>query len=337
MNLEIDPPNGVSGFPIGVAADELVRAARRLGRVRIESPGSAEPFDPMKVMMSHPQLDIVFHCEDGATLTFLEIWTPDPGPQEFTVTWRGIDVFRTPALELLERIRALGYQIDETEPNHPAVPALPLGFTREAGHEVPLAADGEPLFMQAVGVGGPGYYDDGSLPEIDRAAIAPKPLRYHFELDPPYGVTGFRFGIPEAEVIRTATSLGHVRVHDPGMAEDDIYPLVDLVRYPFSATFACADGRTLTELQLRTPYPVRNDDRITVEFRGIDVFGLPADDVAERIESMGHTIGESVPEGVYFPDLRLSLSRVPAHNVPDRARTGGFPAHFQMLHLSGKP
>lgn len=338
MRFELDPPNGITGFPIGMTAADLIRAARKLGRVKVESPGSTEPFDVMKVHLLHPQFDVIFSCEDGATLAYAELWAPEPGPEEFTVTWRGLDVFQTPALELLERIRALGHQIDETEaPYHYTVPALPLGFTREAGHEVPLAQDGEPLYLQAVGVGGPGYYDR-QLPEIDPATILPEPLRYRFDIDPPHGVTGFRFGMPEAEVIRAAAPLGHVRVHDPGMGEPDIYPMVDLVRPSFSATFACEDGCSLTALQLRTPYPVTNGDQITVEFRGIDVFGSPAREVAERIEALGYTIGESVPEGVYFPELSLSLGRVPQYDNPDRALADdGFPPHFQSVYLSPAP
>ncbi|RLL66094.1 hypothetical protein D7M15_03395 [Streptomyces sp. Z26] len=39
------------------------------------------------------------------------------------------------------------------------VPHLSLGLTREAGHEVPLGADGEPLCFQAVLVGPTDYYD----------------------------------------------------------------------------------------------------------------------------------------------------------------------------------
>lgn len=62
----------------------------------------------MKVTVLHPQLGIVFHCDDGATAAFIELWAPGAGPDEITVTWRGLDVFRTPAPELLERIRALG-------------------------------------------------------------------------------------------------------------------------------------------------------------------------------------------------------------------------------------
>lgn len=335
MDIEVDPPRGISGFPIGMGTGELVRAARRLGRVRVESPGSAEPFDAMRVLVLHPQFEIVFGCEDGATLTFVELWAPEPGPEEVAVTWRGVDVFRTPALELLDRIRGFGYRIDETEaPYHYTVPELPLGFTREAGHEVPVAQDGQPLYMQAVGVGGAGYYDE-PLPDASRATTAPEPLAYRFDVEPPHGVGDFRFGMPEAEVIRAAARLGHVRVHDPGMAGSEIHSLVVLVRRPFGATFACQDGRALTALQLRTPYPVVTDDRIAVEFRGIDVFGPPAREVAERIEALGYTVGESVPEGVHFPELSLSLGRVPEYDNPRRALADdGFPAQFQSMYLS---
>jgi hypothetical protein len=75
------------------------------------------------------------------------------------VTFRGIDVFTTPALELLSQIEAMGHEIIRHEPLHPVVPKLSLGFTRDAGHEVPLDTDGQPLYFQAVLVAPEGYYD----------------------------------------------------------------------------------------------------------------------------------------------------------------------------------
>ncbi|MFE1785690.1 hypothetical protein ACFW9F_24740 [Streptomyces sp. NPDC059506] len=51
---------------------------------------------------------------------------------------------------------------DET--HYAYVHGLSLGFTRVAGHEVPLDTDGEPLYFQAVLTGPADYYDQ-SLPK----------------------------------------------------------------------------------------------------------------------------------------------------------------------------
>lgn len=112
----------------------------------------------MKILLSHEQFETVFHCEDGATLTAVEMWMPSPGPEEITVAFRGIDVFRTPAREVLRHVQDMGYEIDERDPFHPKVPHLTLGFTRDAGDEVPVDSDELPLYAQAVLVGPEDYY-----------------------------------------------------------------------------------------------------------------------------------------------------------------------------------
>ncbi|MEU5545756.1 hypothetical protein AB0G85_25675 [Streptomyces sioyaensis] len=158
MDFELDPPNGITGFPLGTRADAVQTAAAELGQVRVQDEGSAHEFHYMKVTALHPQFEIVFHLEDGKTLTSAEMWIPRPGPEEITVRFRGIDVFRTPARQLLEQLEGMGLTVlDETL--YAYVPHLSLGFTRVAGHEVPLDTDGEPLYFQAVLTGPTHYYD----------------------------------------------------------------------------------------------------------------------------------------------------------------------------------
>jgi hypothetical protein len=72
MDIELDPSHGITGFPLGMPADDLKTAAA-------------------------------------------EVWIPRPGPEDITVRFRGIDVFRTPARELLGRLAAMGLTVlDET-------------------------------------------------------------------------------------------------------------------------------------------------------------------------------------------------------------------------------
>ncbi|MFD8588032.1 hypothetical protein ACFV1B_00485 [Streptomyces sp. NPDC059637] len=159
MDIELDPPNGITGFPLGMSAQDVKAAAAQLGEVRVKNEDAPDFFHPMKVLTLHDQFEIVFTLRDGKALTSAEVWIPRPGAEEITVRFRGIDVFRTPALQLVEQLEAMGLTVLHDEPSYWTVPRLSLGFTRVAGHEVPLDTDGEPLYFQAVLTASTDYYD----------------------------------------------------------------------------------------------------------------------------------------------------------------------------------
>ncbi|WP_280691701.1 hypothetical protein [Kitasatospora sp. GAS204B] len=159
MDIDLDPPHGITGFPLGMPAAALKEAAARLGRVKVSDEGSAARFKSMKVLALHPQFEIVFHLEDGMTLGAAEVWIPRPGPERITVRFRGIDVFRTPARQFVQLLADLDLPLVHDEPGYWLVPKLSLGLTRVAGHEVELDTDDEPLYFQAVLTGSTGYYD----------------------------------------------------------------------------------------------------------------------------------------------------------------------------------
>lgn len=155
-NFELDPPNGITGFPLGTPADAVRAAAAELGEVSEVRDQDDEGADRLeKILAEHPQFEIVFHIEDGKTLTAVEVWFPRPGPEEVTVRFRGIDVFRTPARELVKRLEGMGLTVLDD-----AVPQLSLGFTHDADDDIPEDADGEPLYFKAVLTGPADYYDD---------------------------------------------------------------------------------------------------------------------------------------------------------------------------------
>ncbi|MFE1785691.1 hypothetical protein ACFW9F_24745 [Streptomyces sp. NPDC059506] len=81
MEIELDPPNGITGFPLGMPAEELKAEAGRLGRIKVSDEGSSARFRYMKVLALHEQFEIVFHLEDGRTLASAEVWTPAPAPR----------------------------------------------------------------------------------------------------------------------------------------------------------------------------------------------------------------------------------------------------------------
>ncbi|WP_282203854.1 hypothetical protein [Kitasatospora fiedleri] len=158
MDIDLEPARGITGFPLGMAAEDLKTAAAALGRVKVKDEGLAGRFAYMKVTALHEQFEIVFHLEDGRTLTAAEVWAPRPGPERITVRLGGTDVFAVPARQLLDELRAAGHTVvDRTQ--HAYVTDLPLGLTRTAGHDVPLDTDGQPLHFQAALVASPGYYD----------------------------------------------------------------------------------------------------------------------------------------------------------------------------------
>lgn len=78
-------------------------------------------------------------------------------------------------------------------------------------------------------MGGAGHYDE-PLPDVSRATAAPEPLAYRFDIEPPHGVSDFRFGMPEAEVIPAAVPLGTCVSTIRGWPGPS---LVVLVRRPF--------------------------------------------------------------------------------------------------------
>lgn len=159
----IDPPRGLDGFPFGMPMQELIAATTPLGHVRIEDPGQNRPDLYTKLFLIRPSFTAIFACEDGYTLTAVELWAPESagggGQDRIAVHVQGIDVFATPALEVLDRLTARGYTLDDTDPDYPKFPQLALGFTRTRGHEVPKAPDARPEFFQAVLTALPGYYD----------------------------------------------------------------------------------------------------------------------------------------------------------------------------------
>lgn len=141
MHIELDPPNGITGFPFGMPVDQLKEAAAAFGRISVGNEGPPTKWDHMQIYTQLDQFDVIFHSEDGKTLTSVDIARPYEDDADVTVTWRGIDVFRTPAIELMEQIEAAGYQINRRERSHPLVPNLSLGLNWNPRDDIPFDGD----------------------------------------------------------------------------------------------------------------------------------------------------------------------------------------------------
>ncbi|MFC4607104.1 hypothetical protein ACFO9E_04615 [Streptomyces maoxianensis] len=98
--------------------------------------------------------------EDGQQVTAIELWWPGEGKETSTrVLLDGDDVFRTPAEDILERARARGWRVDDSQAESPVIPGVSLGFTRQTSQEVPRGSEGLPIYFTSVLVGGEDYYD----------------------------------------------------------------------------------------------------------------------------------------------------------------------------------
>ncbi|MFF9090358.1 hypothetical protein ACF1BE_28945 [Streptomyces sp. NPDC014991] len=68
-------------------------------------------------------------------------------------------MFRTPAAELFRRAAARGWTVDASHPEHPVIPGVSLAFTRQTSQQVPRDAEGLPLSVTSVLVGGKDHYE----------------------------------------------------------------------------------------------------------------------------------------------------------------------------------
>lgn len=164
MHIDLDPPNGITGFPFGMPVDEVKEAAAALGQVRVINEGPPSGWKFMKVDTVLPQFAITFHIEDGKTLTSVEIWRPFDGPEQISVTWRGTDVFQTPATEVLAQLETAGYEIEDRENFHPKIKDLTLGFSRNPRDDIPFDGDEDdddamPMYFSSVLAAPTKYYE----------------------------------------------------------------------------------------------------------------------------------------------------------------------------------
>ncbi|MEY9858675.1 hypothetical protein ABH935_004290 [Catenulispora sp. GAS73] len=166
MHIELDPPNGITGFRFGMPVEELKEAAAALGDISVSNEGPPTKVRFMQIYTQLPDFDIMFASEDGKTLTSLDIARPYEDDADVTVTWRGIDVFRTPARELMQQIEAAGHPINHRERWNPLVPGLSFGLNWNPRDDIPFDADIDeddtamPVYLRGVLVAPTTYYDE---------------------------------------------------------------------------------------------------------------------------------------------------------------------------------
>ncbi|MBE8478120.1 hypothetical protein [Streptomyces justiciae] len=148
MEIILDPPNGVLPVRMGMPFEEAVQAASSWGEVRVVGPLEHNP--TVKIQAMGDGFDVIVILRDQETVNAVDVSAPEEEESDVRVLWRGNDVFRTPARELLKIFSAAGYEIDDSRPEEPVVRDLTIVFSRETSQEVPVdPEDGLPLYFTA--------------------------------------------------------------------------------------------------------------------------------------------------------------------------------------------
>ncbi|MEU6510041.1 hypothetical protein [Streptomyces sp. NPDC046942] len=155
VDLVLDPPRGVAPLRLGMTLDEAIAAVPGWGEPRVLGRRSSA-----QASWSLDGVGVQALLEGGPAVTAIELWWPGEGRTSTTrVLLDGDDVFGTPAERLLCRAAARGWTVDTSRPEYPVIPGVSLGFTRQTSQEVPRDAEGLPVHVTSVLVGGEDYYD----------------------------------------------------------------------------------------------------------------------------------------------------------------------------------
>ena len=102
---------------------------------------------------------IFAYCDEAGQIDAIEFGTPGFGtPAEDEIVYHDIDVFRSPASDVVEAILQLGEHLEEKETASSFVaPNVVLALWRDGGPEGP---DGRPLYFEAALIARPGYDKD---------------------------------------------------------------------------------------------------------------------------------------------------------------------------------
>jgi len=157
--LELRPPDGVPPVRIGMTREQAGEALGELGAVKPFARGRR---GPMGWKVSEGDLVLFVYCDEAGLVEAVELARPGlPGePSYVQVTWQGLDVFGTPALEFLATLQERGIRVTDGNDYYPTAPDLVLGFSRAGDDYGHVAPDDMPAYFESVLVAAPGYYDE---------------------------------------------------------------------------------------------------------------------------------------------------------------------------------
>ncbi|MFI8993387.1 hypothetical protein [Streptomyces sp. NPDC053542] len=158
MQLDLNPPIGAGPLRFGMPIAEATELASVWGEARKAGPTRGRT--AFKVLIVHPEFEIVLAAEDGKSLTAIEAWRFENDEADVRVEFNGMDIFRTPARDLIQRISEAGHESEIGDNEETIYPDLALALSRETSREVPLDPhDGLPLYVHYALVAPSGYFD----------------------------------------------------------------------------------------------------------------------------------------------------------------------------------
>ncbi|MEV6318845.1 hypothetical protein [Streptomyces sp. NPDC051776] len=159
MDIVIDPPRGVAPVLIGMPFEQALEAGKTWGEPNVSGPYAHDPTVKIVFADEENEFEIVVHLEDGKTVTAVELWRFRREDADVRVLDGDLDIFRTPAREVLDHLASQGCDLDLSDLEEPVALGLTLAFTRDTGREVPRdPQDGHTLYFESVLVGDATYY-----------------------------------------------------------------------------------------------------------------------------------------------------------------------------------
>jgi hypothetical protein len=149
MQFVLDPPRGVAPVRLGMTLDETVAAVSAWGAPRVYPADAVRDFD--LVSTEYDGIGFQAALERDHQVTAVTIWGPDEDEDpDVQVLLDGLDVFRTPADEILAHAAQKGWQVNTDDPRAPYIPGVTLAFTRDTSQEVPRDENGLPVHFTSV-------------------------------------------------------------------------------------------------------------------------------------------------------------------------------------------
>ncbi|MFG2174452.1 hypothetical protein ACGFMO_24365 [Streptomyces niveus] len=148
MILPLLPGVGVGTLRLGMSAGETVGAAREMGFAPY-GPDHREA--PGQVLCEHGEsgTDFTLGFTKGA-LTDIHLCRFRVEDADVTVVLDGLDVFRTPSEELLERIAERGHAVVQNDSGVDTLPDLKVILSNESSFEYPVDEEGDPVHFDYV-------------------------------------------------------------------------------------------------------------------------------------------------------------------------------------------
>ncbi|MEU7018867.1 hypothetical protein AB4225_14270 [Streptomyces sp. 2RAF24] len=149
MQFVLDPPRGAAPVRLGMTLDETVAVVSAWGVPRVYPADAVRDFD--LVSTEYDGIGFQAALERDHQVTTVAIWGPDEDEDpDVQVLLDGLDVFRTPADEILAHAARKGWHVNNDDPPAPCIPGVTLAFTRDTSQEVPRDENGLPVHFTSV-------------------------------------------------------------------------------------------------------------------------------------------------------------------------------------------